>query len=212
MTFLPIVLAAGLGWLFFSFVEYGMHRYAFHERPGRNWGSRQHLIHHAQRDLVMSKFWLTWSLTILLSVFVLRPAATALFSPVVGWAFAGGAGGGFFVYEYFHTVTHWRAPRTAYGRFVRRHHLHHHFASPMANHGFTTPLWDVVLGTYEPVDRVVIPRRMAPRWMVDDDGDLLDRWCHTYELRGRKATAQERATTDPGEGDLADAFANLAPS
>lgn len=209
---IEIVLATTLGWLFFSFVEYGMHRYAFHERPGQNWGSRQHLIHHAQRDLVMDKFWLTWSLTILISLFVLRPAVTALVSSTSGWAFAAGAGGGFFVYEYFHAVTHWRAPRTTYGRFIRCHHLHHHFGAPMTNHGFTTPLWDVLLGTFERVERVVVPRRMAPKWLLDEEGELRAEWSATYELRGRPATDRERHTTDPSDDDLERAFANLTPS
>lgn len=205
------VAALALGWLFFSFVEYGMHRYAFHERPGRNWGSRQHLIHHAQRDLVMSKFWITWSLTILISLLVLRPAVSALVSPHAGWGFALGAGGGFFLYEYFHTVTHWRAPRTGYGRWVRRHHFHHHFGGPMTNYGFTTPLWDLALGSYVAVDRVVVPRRMAPKWLIGPDGEVLPRWADTYELRGRPASASERSTTEPEAGDLEDAFANTAP-
>lgn len=206
------LLAVLLGWLFFSFVEYGMHRFAFHERPAQNWGSRQHLIHHAQRDLVMDKFWLTWSLTIIISVFILRPAVAALTSPGIGWAFALGAGGGFFLYEYLHTVTHWRAPRTAYGRFIRRHHFHHHFGAAMTNHGFTTPLWDLLLGTFQRVDRVVIPRRMAPRWLVDGTGELRPQWAGTYELRGRSATPEELGTTEPGTVDLRRAFANLTPT
>ena len=36
-----------------------------------------------------------------------------------------------------------------YQRWVRRHHFHHHFGHPMANHCVTWPLWDLVFGTHE---------------------------------------------------------------
>jgi sterol desaturase/sphingolipid hydroxylase (fatty acid hydroxylase superfamily) len=48
---------------------------------------------------------------------------------------------------------------------VRKHHFHHHFENPKMNHGVTTPVWDLVFGSYEPATVVHVPGKLTPRWM-----------------------------------------------
>ncbi|MEQ1508521.1 MAG: sterol desaturase family protein, partial [Myxococcota bacterium] len=81
---------------------------------------------------------------------------------------AGGVVGGWLMYEGLHRAIHVWPARTAYGRWARRHHLHHHFADPARNHGVSTPIWDWVFGTWVPVDEVVVPPRQAAKlpWLV----------------------------------------------
>ena len=46
-SFLPLVLVGAGLW---TVGEYVLHRFAFHERRGKNYGSREHLRHHGHRD------------------------------------------------------------------------------------------------------------------------------------------------------------------
>ena len=65
---------------------------------------------------------------------------------------------------------HTHAPRNAYGRWARRHHLHHHFANPKVNHGLTTSLWDHVFRTYEKPGVITVPGKQVPRlaWILEE--------------------------------------------
>ena len=79
------------------------------------------------------------------------------------------------------------------------------------NHGVTTPVWDLVFGTYERVEGPVkVPRRLAMRWLVDEDGELLPGYEADWALVGRRLDAGEDPRQD--EIDRARAFANLAPT
>ena len=60
--------------------------------------------------------------------------------------------GGYVWYDLTHYYLHHAAPKTAFGKWLRRYHLVHHFQTPEVRYGITTPLWDHVFGTY-PRDR-----------------------------------------------------------
>ena len=66
------------------------------------------------------------------------------------------------------------APGGPYSRWTRRHHLSHHFSNPGTNHGVTSPIWDLVFGTYVDHGRIRVPRRHAPPWLIDDQGRARD--------------------------------------
>jgi sterol desaturase/sphingolipid hydroxylase (fatty acid hydroxylase superfamily) len=66
---------------------------------------------------------------------------------------------GWSTYEWLHQSIHVNGPRSAYSRWAARHHLSHHFNRPNSNHGVTTPIWDLVFGTYAPAERVRVPKR-----------------------------------------------------
>jgi 4-hydroxysphinganine ceramide fatty acyl 2-hydroxylase len=89
---------------------------------------------------------------------------------------------------------------------VRRHHFHHHFGHPTANHGVTSPIWDMVFGTYERVDGPLrVPRRLAMVWLVDD-GQVRPEYADDYALAGTRPWTEAQAAIDHDR-----AFANLAP-
>jgi sterol desaturase/sphingolipid hydroxylase (fatty acid hydroxylase superfamily) len=119
----------------------------------------------------------------------------------LGWAV------GYFAYEYQHASAHLRAPRNRYEAFVRRHHFHHHFGAPMANHGVSVAVWDKVFGTFQRPERVRVPRRLALPWMLDDRGELRPGFTDDYQLVG-EATPTERLL----QLDRARAFASVAPA
>ena len=90
---------------------------------------------------------------------------------------------------------------------MRLHHFHHHFGHPMANHGVTVPVWDWVFGTFEPAPTVRVPRRMAMRWLLDDDGEVRPEHRRDYVLAGRLPGSPDQVRLDTD-----DAFANRAPA
>ncbi|NUP07558.1 MAG: hypothetical protein HOW73_16035 [Polyangiaceae bacterium] len=114
------------------------------------------------------------------------PALTAVLAPILGvrraCAFASGYSVAYGAYEVAHRLVHVAAPRTRYGRWMRKHHLDHHHRTPRANHGVTSALWDHVFGTNQPAERVRIPRRAAPAWMVDESGQVRAEFAGDYEI------------------------------
>jgi dihydroceramide fatty acyl 2-hydroxylase len=133
-------LAALLGLLSWSFVEYGIHGLLSHRF--RTPVSPLHWSHHRTPAAVFTSP-LAWV-----------PTGAALF--VVGGfifdaptsaAFLAGLLAGFLRYEYVHWRIHFRAARTPRQELLRNHHLAHHFVNPKAYHGVTTRLWDHVFGT-----------------------------------------------------------------
>ena len=76
----------------------------------------------------------------------------------LGWPIAGAAGAaaavavGFglvLAYEYTHGYAHLVTdPRSPYGKMLRHAHMLHHFHNEKGNFGVTSPLFDLVFGTY----------------------------------------------------------------
>lgn len=204
MTVVLTVLAfVALGFVVWSFLEYVLHRFAFHERRGANYGSREHLRHHARRDYFFWRNWEAWVGVVLVGAALVLP----------GWLLAGPAGGvafgvgfvvAYFTYEGIHALAHVRPPRTRYGRWFRKHHFHHHFAEPLRNQGVTSATWDHVFGTWSDPGQVQVPRRMAMVWLLDETGEVREPFRSDYAIRGRATAVDE-------EAEVPRAFANLAP-
>jgi sterol desaturase/sphingolipid hydroxylase (fatty acid hydroxylase superfamily) len=72
-----------------------------------------------------------------------------LFAPwPYAFAFAFGGALGYIVYEIVHFATHKVAsPQGALG-FWHRQHMLHHYRDDTRNYGVTSPIWDLVFGTY----------------------------------------------------------------
>ena len=205
---LTVALYVGipLGVALWTFMEYVLHRFAFHEARGNNYGSREHLRHHGSDDTVLESWYLSWAGVLALSLLGIPSLGGALGLHQLGW----GVGLGYLVGYGFYDWIHWRAHRrpiaNGYEASVRKHHFTHHFHAPMRNHGVTTPVWDHVFGTYTAVDRVAVPRRLAMRWLLDDAGEVRPEYCDMYELRGSRVLDEVQRSTDAER-----AFANQAP-
>jgi sterol desaturase/sphingolipid hydroxylase (fatty acid hydroxylase superfamily) len=206
----PLYVLAGaalvaVGMALWTFGEYLMHRFAMHAMRGKGMASREHLRHHAERDSVLESWYFAWTGVITVGI-ALAINAAWLLGPVgvclgAGWV----AGYGF--YDWIHWRAHRRPVAHPYERWVRRHHFHHHFGHPTANHGVTTPVWDLVFGTYERVDGPLrVPRRLAMVWLVDDAGQVRPEYAGDYALAGSIPWTDAQAAVDHDR-----AFANLAP-
>lgn len=201
------LLAAG-GFLW-TIGEYVMHRVVMHQMKGKGLASREHLRHHAEYDSVLESWWFAWA-GILAAGFGWGTLASGLLGGV-GWCLGVGWVAGYGFYDWIHWRAHRRPIAHPYERWVRQHHFHHHFGHPMANHGVTTPLWDLVFGTYERPDGPIrVPRRLAMRWLLDETGAVRPEYAKDYVVVGRSLRPGEDPEQDRIDHDRA--FANLAPT
>jgi sterol desaturase/sphingolipid hydroxylase (fatty acid hydroxylase superfamily) len=148
--------AAAVGVLIWTFTEYTLHRYMFHFPATSKWGKRIvflfHGIHHDDpedaRRLVMPP-----AVSIVLAygffhlfrggfLIALGAEATALLLA----PFFAGFILGYLVYDYIHFWVHFGRPRTALGKSLKQYHMLHHFVTPHARYGVSSPLWDVIIG------------------------------------------------------------------
>jgi hypothetical protein len=200
-----LITAAIAGAASWSVAEYALHRFAMHEMRGRGLASREHLHHHA--DITYFSPTSKKALSAATTAAVAFPAGWATIGRRAATAFTGGMIGAYCVYEVTHRRIHTAPPRNAYGRWLRRSHLHHHFGNPMRNLGVMTPLWDRALGTYDDPGVVTVPRRMAPVWLLDERGEVRREHRDDYMVRGRA-----RADSALARRDHDDAYANRPPS
>lgn len=206
-TVITLIIAGAAGWALWTLGEYVLHRFAMHHLRGKGIMSREHLLHHVTADWSFDPLTLlSWLGVILVGTMLWAPLGWLLGGAVCGLALAGGWTFGYFLYEYHHAMSHLRAPNTRYQRWVRRHHFHHHFGAPMANHGVTTSFWDHVWGTWQRPERVRVPRRLALAWLLDDSGELRPEFADDYVLVGSRRSVDTLDGTDRDR-----AFASMAP-
>ena len=170
------MIAALLGVLTWTLLEYLIHRWMGHDRRFRKspFGV-EHVRHHIEGDY----FAPTWKKLIVAAGFVgvtMLLGAPAAF--VLGLVTCYGA------YEWLHRREHTHAGIGPYGRWARRHHFHHHFVDGRTNHGVTSPIWDLVFGTYQQPTTIRVPAKLCMVWLRDPaTGGIRREHAGTYELR-----------------------------
>jgi sterol desaturase/sphingolipid hydroxylase (fatty acid hydroxylase superfamily) len=136
----------------FTLLEYLLHRFAFHWDPGekREAKVRLFLMHGLHHQFPNDKWRLvapplmSWPLALILFV-----SYRLLFSNSDAFILFGGTCAGYLFYDWTHYYTHhFRSPRTAIGKLLRRAHAVHHFKLFNLNMGISSPLWDLVFGTF----------------------------------------------------------------
>ena len=157
----PLYLVIGflLGILLWSFTEYSLHRFVFHHKPRSIRQERIiflfHGIHHAQPQcktrLVMPP---AVSIPISLVYFGLLSLilGTLLGIPQWIWPIYSGLTVGYLAYDLTHYATHHFAMRHGIFKFLKRYHMQHHYKTPNQRFGVSSPLWDMVFGTYPKED------------------------------------------------------------
>ncbi len=177
------VLAAGLaGALSWTFLEYVIHRWLGHDRRYRRTPfGVEHVRHHAEGNYFAPSHKKLLAAAVAAAVLI-PPAALAL-GATLGAAYVGGLLGFYGVYEVLHRLEHVHPGLGAYGRWARRHHFTHHFVDARCNHGVTTPLWDLVFGTYRRPTRMTVPRKLAMPWLTDPvTGTVRADWSDTFVI------------------------------
>jgi len=183
VTIATTALAAFLGATGWSLAEYWIHRELGHNpKKLKNPFGTEHIAHHGKGDY-FAPAWKKGAAAVAATALMIGPAVF-----LAGWlhggAFVGGFVGFYLTYELIHRLEHVFEGIGPYGRWARTHHFWHHFHNPRVNHGVTTPLWDHVFGTYEKPGVVHVPRKMAMRWLVAEDGEVHPHLRDRFALRG----------------------------
>jgi sterol desaturase/sphingolipid hydroxylase (fatty acid hydroxylase superfamily) len=148
-VFHELLVLALAGVLIWTLTEYSLHRWVFHLHLPGYFGERFHElfhgIHHEQADdpsrLVMPPV-----VSISLSFLFLK-GFIAWMGPRAGEPIFASFLVGYLCYDYIHYSVHHYNPRTRVGKFLKKHHMQHHFAAEEAKWGVSNPLWDVVFNT-----------------------------------------------------------------
>jgi sterol desaturase/sphingolipid hydroxylase (fatty acid hydroxylase superfamily) len=149
--FIPAAFLIGL--FLWTFSEYMLHRFLFHFVPRNAWQERIvylfHGVHHHQPQcktrLVMPPV-----VSIPLGVIFYL-----LFNLVLGWLgsphwaapMLSGFAIGYLIYDLTHYASHHFPMRSGWAKYIKRYHMMHHYKTPDARYGVSSPIWDFVFGT-----------------------------------------------------------------
>jgi dihydroceramide fatty acyl 2-hydroxylase len=149
LTTAETVALVASGWLFWTLMEYWIHRIVFHFEPESGPGARFHwIIHGVHHDHPNDP------LRLVMPPSVSVPLAAgfyALFVLVLGTnpanVFAAGFLLGYLVYDMTHYYLHHFTPKTRFGKVMRELHMRHHFQDDTRGFGISAPFWDYIFGT-----------------------------------------------------------------
>lgn len=144
-----IIIAGLLAGLFlWTFVEYCMHRFAFHfiftNKSIKRVHSIFHLSHHDfPNDQRKYQTLLLLSLPAgFLFYFLLKCLISSYVDPIfTGFAL------GYVLYEFTHYSTHRFKMDSKIFKSLKQHHMHHHFLNMEKNFGVTSAFWDYIFRT-----------------------------------------------------------------
>jgi Sterol desaturase len=149
-----IVASFIIGLLFWTLTEYLLHRFVFHYRPHTPFQERVvflfHGIHHAtpqdKTRLVMPP---VVSVPLAALFFVLLNLTLNNWLGIPLWIDPMFSGFliGYLIYDLAHYATHHFPMRYGFLKFIKRHHMQHHYKTPNKRFGVSSPLWDIVFRT-----------------------------------------------------------------
>ncbi len=149
-----IVIAFLVGMFFWTLAEYTLHRFVFHFHAKSPRMERItflfHGVHHAQPQcktrLVMPPVVSLPLASIFYGLFWLV-IGDLLRSPVWVNPMMSGFLFGYLIYDLTHYATHHWPMRSRFAKFLKRYHMQHHYKTPNARFGVSSPIWDYVFGT-----------------------------------------------------------------
>jgi len=151
-AYIPISFLIGI--VLWTFTEYTMHRFVFHYEPKSEAVQKVfflfHGVHHAQPQLktrlVMPPIVSIPMAIIFYALFTLVFGVLLNLPYLVAPTFSGFIVG-YLIYDMIHYATHHFPMRSGYLKYLKRYHMLHHFKTPSARFGVSSPVWDVVFRT-----------------------------------------------------------------
>ncbi len=136
------------GFLFLTFVEYLVHRFAFHINTDTPAKARfQHTFHGVHHDYPRDKSRLAMppvASVVLATIFFF---VYKFFLGSYGFPFTAGFLAGYATYLVVHYSVHAFRPPNNFLRILWVHHAIHHYKEPEAAFGVTSPFWDHIFRT-----------------------------------------------------------------
>lgn len=140
------------GFLSWPILEYTIHRFIFHFPTQRVFIRKLqfiiHGIHHADpKDPTRLLMPPAGALILAVPLFLLFRGllGAEAMEPYFGFLAIG-----YLCYDYLHYYFHFSVPKNRTLRKLRSHHLRHHYATPYARFGVTSPLFDILCQTTGP--------------------------------------------------------------
>jgi len=152
----PVYILVGfiLGLILWTLAEYLLHRFLFHMPVKGEKAERIiflfHGVHHAQPQektrLVMPPAVSIPLAAVFYGIYHLFFAVILKAPQWVAPVFSAFIFG-YLVYDLTHYATHHFPMRSGYAKYIKRYHMQHHYKTPNARFGVSSPLWDVVFKT-----------------------------------------------------------------
>ncbi|HNS06384.1 MAG TPA: sterol desaturase family protein [Anaerolineaceae bacterium] len=152
----PVVIPLGflVGLFLWTLAEYVLHRFLFHMPVKGEKAERIiflfHGVHHAQPQLktrlVMPPVISIPLAAIFYALFYLFFAVILKAAQWVAPVFSAFIFG-YLLYDLTHYATHHFPMRGGYAKYIKRYHMQHHYKTPNARFGVSSPLWDKVFKT-----------------------------------------------------------------
>lgn len=141
-----LALWALIAFVVWSLTEYVLHRYLFHfpakSKTGKYLVYLFHGLHHEDPN---DPTRLVFPPVPAFFIFCLLYLFFALFVPAQFLhAFMAFFMIGYLAYDYIHYATHHFPMTSTVGRYLKKHHLQHHFKKEHARYGVSSPLWDLL--------------------------------------------------------------------
>lgn len=136
------------GFLFFTLIEYLMHRYLFHMSTEKPWKKRmQYTMHGVHHDFPKDKDRLAMPpiVSILYAVILFFVFYSLMNTKVFG--FLPGVMTGYATYLFVHFIIHAYPPPKNFFKYLWIYHAIHHYKDNTVVFGVSSPLWDYVFGT-----------------------------------------------------------------
>jgi sterol desaturase/sphingolipid hydroxylase (fatty acid hydroxylase superfamily) len=149
-----ILLGYATGLFLWTIAEYLLHRFIFHFRPRNSWQERAaflfHGVHHSQPK-IKTRLVMPPALSIPLAA-IFYGLFLLIFSTLLSintWSYTTFAGfiTGYIVYDITHYATHHFPMRKGIWKWLKRHHMQHHYKNPKQQFGVSSPLWDYIFNT-----------------------------------------------------------------
>ena len=154
LSFWGIFIGYVAGLFLWTLAEYLLHRFLFHFQPRNKWQERAaflfHGVHHSQPK-IKSRLVMPPALSIPLAA-IFYGLFFLIFSTLLSlnaWTYTLFAGfiTGYIIYDITHYATHHFPMRKGIWKWLKRHHMQHHYKNPKQQFGVSSPIWDYIFIT-----------------------------------------------------------------
>ncbi|WP_297336759.1 sterol desaturase family protein [Algoriphagus sp.] len=136
------------GYIFFTFVEYMMHKYFFHMEPDTPMKDKlQYSVHGVHHDYPKDKDRLAMPPFVSAAYAAIAYLIFKLIMGDFAYYFLPGFLIGYASYLGVHYIVHAYNPPKNFLKILWVNHAIHHYKNPDVAFGVSTPLWDIILGT-----------------------------------------------------------------
>lgn len=176
VSLLTILISVAVGVVYWTFLEYAIHRWAYHthfkSRIINYFLGSFHLYHHkdmSDRRVYNAGFLMIYGLVpmVLSPLLLLTSNKGIIASVILGLSMA------YYFYEWVHFILHYKVHEKGYLNYIQKYHFYHHDKAPLKNFGNTSHFWDALFGTYDArYKNHVLPESSVKTMITSQEKDM----------------------------------------